>query len=387
MAATPKDVVRKDGSIVYRVNFRLRPGGNPTSETFDDIEQAWKFSELVDRVGGEAARKIRDASDRAGKTLPTVREMLERHLKRLEGSATPGTIADYRRVANRTWMDHLGDLPIDQVTSDMVAEWVAWQRRQKTRRGTKYSSKSIKNAHAILSAVYQVEISQRNPLVKYNPAKGIALPSDDETEEMTIITPNDFVAIIGQIPERWRSLTALLYGTGMRWGEATALTAADFDLDATPPTVRVSRAWKQGEGSERYLGAPKSKRGRRTIHLPNELVGMMREKVEAVPKGKLWRALNGEDNLSSNYFRRHVWLPALKKSGLSIRPRIYDLRHSHASWLLANGEPVHVVQRRLGHEDARTTLNVYAHLMPDAAQQVASTSSAALSQAFPQLEG
>lgn len=386
MVATPKDVTLANGDVVYRVNFRLVPGGNPTTETFDDIEEAWKFSELVDRVGGARARKIRDASDRSGKSLPTVREMLETHLTRLEGSATPGTIDDYRRVANRTWMERLGGLPIDQVTADDVAEWVAWQRQQKTRRGGKYSSKSIKNAHAILSAMYQVEMGQRKPIVKYNPAKGAALPSDDETREMTIITPNDFVKLIEQVPEQWRSLVALLYGTGMRWGEATAVTAADFDLDGTPPTVRVSRAWKEGKGGSRYLGSPKSKRGRRTVHLPPELVTLMREKIEEVPRGELWRALDGEKNLSSNYFRRHIWKPALEASGLTIRPRLYDLRHSHASWLLAKGEPVHVVQRRLGHEDARTTLNVYAHLMPDAAQQVASTSSEALAQAFPQIE-
>lgn len=387
MAATPKPIVRKDGTIVYRVQFRLRPGGAPTTETFDDIDQAWKFSELVDRVGGATARTIRDASDRSTKTSPTVREMLERHLTRLEGSATPGTIDDYRRVAERTWMGHLGDLPVDQVTADMVAQWVAWQRKQPTRRGGTYSSKSIKNAHAILSAMYQVEMSQPGAIVTYNPAKGVALPSDDETVEMTIITPNDFVAIIEAVPERWRSLLALLYGTGMRWGEVTALTAGDFDLDGTPPTVRVARAWKEGKGGSRYLGSPKSRKGRRTIHLPPELVPLMREKIDQVPEGELWRSVDGERFLSSNYFRRHVWKPALEQSGLTMRPRLYDLRHSHASWLLANGEPVHVVQRRLGHEDARTTLNVYAHLMPDAAAQVAGTASRALSGAFPMIEG
>ncbi|MGH8587714.1 MAG: tyrosine-type recombinase/integrase, partial [Gammaproteobacteria bacterium] len=43
--------------------------------------------------------------------------------------------------------------------------------------------------------------------------------------------------------------------------------------------------------------------------------------------------------------------------------RVYDLRHTHASLLLAVGTPVHVVSRRLGHASAVITLNVYAHVL------------------------
>jgi integrase len=43
--------------------------------------------------------------------------------------------------------------------------------------------------------------------------------------------------------------------------------------------------------------------------------------------------------------------------------RVYDLRHTHASHLLAAGTPVHVVSRRLGHASAVMTLNVYAHVL------------------------
>ena len=43
--------------------------------------------------------------------------------------------------------------------------------------------------------------------------------------------------------------------------------------------------------------------------------------------------------------------------------RLYDLRHTHASMLLAAGTPVHVVSRRLGHASPVMTLNVYAHVL------------------------
>lgn len=46
------------------------------------------------------------------------------------------------------------------------------------------------------------------------------------------------------------------------------------------------------------------------------------------------------------------------------RIRVYDLRHTHATLLLAAGVPVHVVSKRLGHANAKMTLDVYAHVLP-----------------------
>jgi len=44
---------------------------------------------------------------------------------------------------------------------------------------------------------------------------------------------------------------------------------------------------------------------------------------------------------------------------------VHDLRHTHASLLLAAGVDVKVIQERLGHASAMVTLNTYAHLMPN----------------------
>ena len=56
--------------------------------------------------------------------------------------------------------------------------------------------------------------------------------------------------------------------------------------------------------------------------------------------------------------------------------RLHDLRHTHATLLLAKGVPVKVVSERLGHASATITLQVYAHVMPgnqrDAAELFAS---------------
>jgi integrase len=69
--------------------------------------------------------------------------------------------------------------------------------------------------------------------------------------------------------------------------------------------------------------------------------------------------------MGRNWFRRMVWRPACEAAGLTDLPRFHDLRHSHASWLLAGGADLQIVKERLGHASIMTTQR-YLHTLPDA---------------------
>lgn len=56
-----------------------------------------------------------------------------------------------------------------------------------------------------------------------------------------------------------------------------------------------------------------------------------------------------------------------RKHGLRLT-RVHDLRHLHATELLRQGEPLHVVANRLGHRDAMTTATIYAHVSNEQAE-------------------
>lgn len=77
------------------------------------------------------------------------------------------------------------------------------------------------------------------------------------------------------------------------------------------------------------------------------------------------RAIDTDGHIPRNWFRTQVWQPAIKKAKLDIKIRVQDLRHAHASWLLAGGADLQVVKERLGHGSIRTTEN-YLHTLPDA---------------------
>lgn len=77
------------------------------------------------------------------------------------------------------------------------------------------------------------------------------------------------------------------------------------------------------------------------------------------------RRLDTDGHVPRGWFRESVWKPVLIAAGIDQRVRIHDLRHAHASWLLAGGANLQVVKERLGHGSLRTT-EKYLHTLPDA---------------------
>ncbi len=80
------------------------------------------------------------------------------------------------------------------------------------------------------------------------------------------------------------------------------------------------------------------------------------------PRAPRTRATDG--HIPADWFRRQVWYPARETAGLA-GLRVHDLRHAHASWLLAGGANLQVVKERLGHASIVTTER-YLHTLPTA---------------------
>lgn len=80
------------------------------------------------------------------------------------------------------------------------------------------------------------------------------------------------------------------------------------------------------------------------------------------PRGLRARGTDG--HIQANWFRSTIWYPAVKSVDPIGRVRIHDLRHVHASWLLAGGADLQVVKQCLGHGSQRIT-GKYLHTLPD----------------------
>lgn len=343
----------------WKVRFRY--GGKQTSETFGDKRSADRFAQLLDALGPQGALDQLYAGEQAD-TVPTLDKLAAEHIELLTG-IEEGTRKTYTRLWARTWHPLLGHVPANRLTRDDVARAV-------NELGLRYSRKSLENQRGLLSGVCgrAVELGYATK----NHAKGIRLPRGQEADavEMRIITPAEFAGVIELVHPHYRPMVRFLYGTGCRWGEAVALQVQDVQL----PNVRIRRALKWSPDNERRVGATKTTRSNRTV-----VVGdVMLEDLRALTEGRagdelVFTAPRGGAVLHRTFWSR-VWLPAV--THLTPRPRIHDLRHSHASVLLGAGVPIHVVQARLGHESIQTTVDTYSHLLPDA--QLAAAAAAEL---------
>lgn len=383
-SVTPRALA--SGEVRWRVQGRLN--GKMQQETFLEERGAQDFGALVDRVGWVAARQVLAARRNNTQASPTLRAYTDRYLDPASGLLTgieQGTRDGYEAEAGRSFLKTLGDIPVDLITRADIGAWLAWQEKQPVHRDrhkpvaqqTTVSAKTVRNYHALLSSILKSAMSEG--IRPDNPAYKIRLSRGTKRENV-FLSPAEFATLLHFIPERHKRFVMFLAGTGCRWGEATALTWADVALHASPPTIRITRAWKKAKGRP-ILAYPKTSRSRRSVSLFPDLVSVMGEPGEsdAFVFPNMWGG-----NLSHTHFRSRVWVPAVEKAmdraacealglkPLTRDPRIHDLRHTHASWLIARGVPLPYIQARLGHESITTTVNVYGHLVSDAHEQMAS---------------
>jgi integrase len=183
-----------------------------------------------------------------------------------------------------------------------------------------------------------------------------------------------------------RAVVLFIANTGARRGEALALSWDDVTFGKSGGNVRIHKSVEQCRSGLR-VKPPKSRRSKRTLAIGPELCEML----------AVYRAWQLEKRLETGgrWNRAGLLFPRLDGSGYwppnnasaatrnvavraGIDASLHDLRHAHASMLLAAGVPLNAVSERLGHQDPALTLRVYAHVMPNMDAAAAAAIEAAL---------
>ncbi len=234
------------------------------------------------------------------------------------------------------------------------------------------SPRTVRYAHAILSMALRKAV-EFNYIVR-NPCEFTELPKEikEETKAMSPSQASEFLSHAQN--DRLGLVFEFAMISGMRPEEYLALRWSDIDFVNRTAKVQRALVWLKGGYK---MSEPKTKKSRRNIPLPNDLMLKLKEhkKQQLEHRFKLSESYEKLDlvfatemgtpihyrNLTQRHYEKIIKKAGLEGGGFVL----YSLRHTCATLLLASGENPKVVADRLGHTSVKMTLDTYSHVLPD----------------------
>ena len=225
--------------------------------------------------------------------------------------------------------------------------------------GERLSPNTVRTVYACVRGLFRAAALDR--VIATSPCVRIALPSP--VSKHLTIPPVELVwALAAALPARWAAVPIVVAGIGLRPGEVLGLDVADVDFLRQTVTVR------QQVTEKRVLGPLKTPASYRTVPLPAVVGEELSRHLAAEGRraGLFFPAADGRPALLNTF--TVAWRRATAAHGAT-GLRLHDLRHCYASFLIADGQSVKTVQKRMGHASAMVTLDVYGHLLPDSEER------------------
>ncbi len=243
----------------------------------------------------------------------------------------------------RTWrLRDIERLAVQSWVSDQFRHGKGWQ--------------VVRNAWTLLASV--LESAVEYGYLQVNPARGVKFPPKAIKQKPAIIAGDEFVKLLGNLNEPYRTMVSVIAATGLRVGELLALRWSALDLEVGTLAVRESVF----EGT---FQAPKTQRARRTIPLGPRAVSVLKRHREMASRRErddlVFGNSKGEPFREAKLLQR-VLQPAAAKAGLG-RVTWHQFRHIHSSLLNDLRVPAKIAQEQLGHANVSTTLGIYTHVV------------------------
>lgn len=368
-----KPIQRKDG----RWQVALR---------YIDAEGLAKRTTVTAGTQKEVRERAKEVRERLDKNQPPkdakitvavfTREWIESTLEVSERKES--TKALYRALATKHIAgSKLGAVPMDRMTPRRVDAWLADLRR------AGLSQSSRRSIYIVLRSILDTAV--RDKVIAENPAAKATRPRV-EHHEAAYLTPDQVRALLAASDTtRYRPLFEMMVNTGLRRGEALALTWDKVDEDEG--VLRIDGTLARVAG-ELVVTPPKTARSRRVVSISATVQEVLRQlrqrqRVERLRAGSQWHQ-------TGFIFTTELGMPcdprnalrALKvsaeKAGLPSAVGLHTLRHSAATAMLTNGVPLKVVSDVLGHSSIAITGDVYGHVAPEVATDALAKLGAAL---------
>jgi integrase len=294
----------------------------------------------------------------------------------------PKTKAGYESILNQHILRRWPRARISAITPDAVQKLVNELAATK-------APNTVRRVYTVLRAILALAVRRR--YLATNAADGVKLPKKaPKNKQRLYLSAAEVRALAEAMPERYRTATYVAAYCGLRAGELWALRRKDVDLLHGELHVRqalkdinTTSAWLKASEKGLLFGPTKT-HAERKLSLPAPIKQLLAEHLAgpipggAGPDALIFTAPEGGPVRHGLFYRR-VFKPTLvgdegnkdpKKRRKAALPkhlhglRWHDLRHTCAALSLEVQPNLAMVQARLGHEDIRTTINVYGHLLP-----------------------
>ena len=342
-----------------------------------------RYREDVIGIDGNARRVRREVILGSKRDLPTKRlaqRRMDSVLSRINGlDYRPGRVATFEEFVERWKVEVLitqQPSSIRAVKSHLKCHIVPQLAK------LRLEQFSVENQQTFITRMFERGVSRKSVLnvlgtlssilttardwgynCEHIDVRKLRLPPRGERYEAPHFTIDQLQRILAIAEEPWHTLFCILTMDGLRAGEVLGLQWKDIDLDRRLLHVRRS-AWYG------HVQTAKSKASETVLPIPQLLVTVLKKyhtQWKPNPQGFLFVTRNGRPPSSNKVVEYHLWaiLDALEIP----RCGLHAFRHSHTALLLDSGATPKVVQRQLRHADARTTLEIYGHVIGEAQRE------------------
>ena len=371
-----------------------------------------KRQKAVEVFAVEFEQKCRNGKLLDGEKI-TLKDFIERwRSERAEQELQPGTLDKYNDAINHFILPALGHLKLTEIKPHSINKFLVDLTKDGCRHDGKpggYSKGTIHKISNVLSSILRTATEWE--VIERNPCDPVRVKAEDTADKIKFFTPQQTAVFLDYIehpftiqtrghsrvddtgiqyqvgdytltrtmPEQLRVLFNLAVFSGLRKGEMLALQWSDIDFENS--TVSVTKAAAVVDGKQ-VCKAPKTKNSRREVSIPRFLTDRLRnmmveqtrtkESLGAYWKGNNWLFTQSDGSMMSYSTPYATFQDAIDRYNADKEPAdqlphipFHGLRHTSATLLIAAHQDVRTVSNRLGHAQASTTMNIYAHALKE----------------------
>jgi integrase len=308
----------------------------------------------------------------------TISELLKRWFENSSADFSPSTALETTNFMRRYIEPGLGSYSVARLRTEDIDRLYRELRKRGGQNGKALAPATVRRVHVIVHRA--LEQAVRWGWIRTNPAHKAQVPRIP-APDIRPPAPSDLVRLFALAEEHDPGLSTFLWvaaATGARRSELLALRWSDIDELSSRMTIARGLV----NGPDGFVVKDTKTHGVRRVALDPKTVEVLAEhRRRAESAAGACRVVMAPDAyvFSHEADSSVPWRPdsttrafrlLVQRAGAS-GVRLHDLRHYVATRLLAAGVDVRTVAGRLGHRNASTTLNVYAHFVVDADEEAA----------------